>query len=157
MNGTSPELLSGWKDIATYLKKGVRTVQRYERDFGLPVRRPAGIARGSVLATKAELDAWVSARPIRSKFRLARGLPKTSGATFSEIQTSLKNMRRLRIEMLELSAELQMSIQTLNRSLLLIGSEGGSRGAKDAVPHRMNAVSGRNKARQKFLPGRQEA
>lgn len=34
------EILSGWKEIANYLRKGVRTVQRYERELGLPIRRP---------------------------------------------------------------------------------------------------------------------
>src|SRR5436309_1682014 len=52
-------MVTGWKDIANYLQKGVRTVQRYERELGLPVRRPAGKATGSVMATKSELDAWV--------------------------------------------------------------------------------------------------
>jgi hypothetical protein len=31
------EILSGWKDIANHLGMGVRTVQRYERELGLPV------------------------------------------------------------------------------------------------------------------------
>jgi hypothetical protein len=44
------EMFSGWKDIASYLDKGVRTVQRYERELGLPVHHPAGITRGSVVA-----------------------------------------------------------------------------------------------------------
>jgi hypothetical protein len=35
---SSQQFLSGWKDIASYLGKGVRTVQRYERDLALPVR-----------------------------------------------------------------------------------------------------------------------
>ena len=30
------EIFSGWKDIANYLGKGVRTIQRYERELGLP-------------------------------------------------------------------------------------------------------------------------
>lgn len=30
-------LLSGWKEIANYLGKGVRTVQRYEYELLLPV------------------------------------------------------------------------------------------------------------------------
>jgi hypothetical protein len=38
-----PEILSGWKDIANYLGKGVRTVQRYGREMGLPIHRPAGM------------------------------------------------------------------------------------------------------------------
>jgi hypothetical protein len=55
-------ILSGWKDIANYLGEGVRTVQRYERELGLPVRRPAGKTTGSVTVVKSELDAWVASR-----------------------------------------------------------------------------------------------
>lgn len=59
------EILSGWKDVASYMGMGVRTVQRYERHQGLPIRRPAGNIRASILAVKNELDAWVIARPVR--------------------------------------------------------------------------------------------
>ena len=58
-----PAFLSGWKEIATYLGMGVRTVQRYERELRLPVHRPNGKSAGAVIATKAELDAWVNAGP----------------------------------------------------------------------------------------------
>jgi chromosome segregation ATPase len=53
------EMLSGWKDIANYMGKGVRTVQRYERDLGLPVRSLSGHPTGAVIATKSDLDSWV--------------------------------------------------------------------------------------------------
>lgn len=33
------ELLDSWKEIATYLDKAVRTVQRWEKQEGLPVHR----------------------------------------------------------------------------------------------------------------------
>jgi len=59
------QFLSGWKDIANYLRKGVRTVQRYERELGLPVHRIAGKSVGSVIATKSEIDAWVKSPPPR--------------------------------------------------------------------------------------------
>ncbi len=52
------EVLSSWKEIAAYLGKGVRTVQRWEVEMGLPVRRP-GPERHIVIAIPAELDAWV--------------------------------------------------------------------------------------------------
>lgn len=53
-----PTRLNGWKDIATYLDRGVRTVQRWEKDFGLPVRR-LGPGRGEgVFAFTHEIDAW---------------------------------------------------------------------------------------------------
>lgn len=57
-----PTILTGWKEIANYLRKGVRTVQRYERELGLPVGRSSGKAMGSVIASKADLEDWVSGR-----------------------------------------------------------------------------------------------
>ena len=53
-------ILSGWKEIANYLGKGVRTVQRYEIELQLPVRRPSNHPRrGPVIAITVELDEWV--------------------------------------------------------------------------------------------------
>lgn len=54
-----PELLTSWKEIANYLGKGVRTVQRWEQQYGLPVRRPNEKAKGIVHATRRELDRWL--------------------------------------------------------------------------------------------------
>lgn len=48
-----------WKEIAQYLGKGVRTVQRWARILGLPVHRPNGRPNGFVLALSDELDAWM--------------------------------------------------------------------------------------------------
>jgi hypothetical protein len=53
-------VLSSWKEIATYLGRGVRTVQRWERNADLPVQRPNGANRGPVLAIPGELDRWIS-------------------------------------------------------------------------------------------------
>lgn len=53
-------ILNGWKDIANYLGRGVRTVQRWEH-FGLPVRRPVGGARSSVITTTDDVDRWIRA------------------------------------------------------------------------------------------------
>ena len=48
-----------WKEIATYLGKGVRTVQRWEQDLGLPIRRPNGQEHpNKIIALRSELDAW---------------------------------------------------------------------------------------------------
>ncbi len=57
-----PQVLSSWKEIGQYLGKGVRTVQRWEQNLGLPVRRPAGPTRHAVLAMPDELDAWMRSR-----------------------------------------------------------------------------------------------
>ena len=51
-------VLGSWKEIANYLGKGVRTVQRWERCAGLPIHRPSGSNKGVVIAFPAELDNW---------------------------------------------------------------------------------------------------
>ncbi len=56
-------MLTSWKDISDYLGKSIRTVQRWERELGLPVRRPAAKQNGVVIAIPEELDAWVHAMP----------------------------------------------------------------------------------------------
>jgi hypothetical protein len=54
-------VLSCWKEIAHYLGKGVRTVQRWEQEWDLPVRRPNGASiKGPVAARPADLDRWLS-------------------------------------------------------------------------------------------------
>jgi hypothetical protein len=66
-NGSHPALrssntLQSWKEIAAYLKRGVRTVQRWERAHGLPVRRPKVTDQGPVFAFPEELDDWMRSR-----------------------------------------------------------------------------------------------
>ena len=62
MSATAPpgpeDRLDSWKEIAAYLKRGVRTVQRWERSSGLPVYRLELDRQSSVFAYKPELDAW---------------------------------------------------------------------------------------------------
>ncbi len=60
----SAATLNGWKEIAAFLGRGVRTVQRWERDLGLAVHRPKGSARSAVLAFAEELDAWLHQTPL---------------------------------------------------------------------------------------------
>lgn len=54
--------LDSWKEIAAYLRRDVRTLQRWERDEGLPVHRHLHRKRGTVYAHPAELDAWREGR-----------------------------------------------------------------------------------------------
>jgi hypothetical protein len=54
------KILGSWKEIAAYLGKGVRTVQRWEQLYGLPVRRPADSPLGVVYVSCEELDAWLA-------------------------------------------------------------------------------------------------
>lgn len=54
--------LDSWKEIAVYFRRDVRTVQRWEKSEGLPVRRHQHDSLGSVYAYRHELDAWREGR-----------------------------------------------------------------------------------------------
>jgi hypothetical protein len=55
----APGMLNGWKEIAAYLGKSVRSVQRWERDLGLPVRRINTPDRGQIIyASRSEIEQW---------------------------------------------------------------------------------------------------
>lgn len=56
----SSERHDSWKEIAAYLRRDERTVQRWERECALPVHRTPGRRRGSVFAYRQELDPWLA-------------------------------------------------------------------------------------------------
>jgi TolB-like protein/Tfp pilus assembly protein PilF len=55
---SSDDLLDSWKEIAVCLGRDVRTVQRWEKSEGLPVRRHVHEKQGTVYAYKHEIDEW---------------------------------------------------------------------------------------------------
>ncbi len=58
--------LDSWKEIASYLKRDVTTVQRWEKREGMPVHRHLHDRMGSVYASKVELDAWMRGRNLQA-------------------------------------------------------------------------------------------
>jgi len=60
------KILHGWKDIANYIGRGVRSVQRYETELKLPIRRPVGKDHSSVFAFTDELDEWLQRSQVKS-------------------------------------------------------------------------------------------
>src|SRR5438270_2139991 len=62
--------LESWKDIAVYLGRDIRTVQRWEKKEGLPVHRHIHEKLGTVYAYKSEIDIWWNAEdhiPLRTE------------------------------------------------------------------------------------------
>jgi hypothetical protein len=112
-----PRYLSSWKEIANYMGKGVRTVQRYEAQYGLPVRRPAGKSRAAVIATRAEIDAWIAASPIREAFRLNPGFEIRRVPELNAIRDGIREMHALREQMTALRSETRSSLSLLISSL----------------------------------------
>jgi hypothetical protein len=54
--------LDSWKEIAAYLNRNVRTVQRWEKREGLPIDRHVHEKGNSVSACKRKIDAWQKER-----------------------------------------------------------------------------------------------
>lgn len=106
-------LLTCWKDIADYMGKGVRTVQRWEQQFDLPVRRPRGNGyKSSVVARPADLDLWLASKWAR---RGERDLetPKLDFPGGSRLSDTIKVSRQLCAEHREQVARLRLELQAL--------------------------------------------
>src|ERR1700724_2887992 len=65
IQGQTEGRLDSWKKIASYLKRDVSTVQRWERREAMPVHRHLHDKLGSVFAFRSELDAWWESRSTR--------------------------------------------------------------------------------------------
>lgn len=104
-------ILSSWKEIAQYLGKGVRTVQRWETEYALPVRRPENGHHKAVLAIPEEIDAWVRRQKCTVK--------ETPGDT--EIQHLRQAVTSLQAENAALRLQLNALIAEAARVLPPIG------------------------------------
>lgn len=95
------DLLNSWKEIAAYLGRGVRTVQRWENDLHLPVHRPHQRRRSVVTALKSELDQWVR-----------NGGRSTNGSldSFADVAATTTTLKTKRREMRMLSTQLREQI-----------------------------------------------
>ena len=58
-----PVMLQSWKEIACYMRLGIRTLR--EHDCGFPVHRINGNDHTSVFAVPHEIEEWLSRRPMR--------------------------------------------------------------------------------------------
>ena len=92
--------LNSWKEIAFYLGRGVRTVQRWHVELRLPVHRVRHTPRSPVFAYTTELDEWLRQQ--------AGGLNEAhikqheiDGEPKQQIRANLKRMQRLRQELRE--------------------------------------------------------
>jgi len=60
--GDLADRLDSWKEIASFLRRDVRTVQRWEKKEGIPVYRHLHDKLGSIYAYRNELTDWFKAR-----------------------------------------------------------------------------------------------
>lgn len=117
-NTSERRILNSWKEIAAYVGRGVRTVQRWEAQLELPVHRPAGKDHGAVLAFSPELDEWLNSRPLRHLSAEDSQVTETPVAESRELQqielkleTILLNIETLTSRVNEISQQLNAALQ----------------------------------------------
>jgi hypothetical protein len=116
---SSEDLLNSWKEIAAYLQRGIRTVQRWETEFGLPVRRPAGKSRSAVIAIRADLDAWLKHCSISRNGNEPGRMVRMNGSgrlvraheTRLETRKAIEKCAALQLEMVRTCAELRQAVE----------------------------------------------
>lgn len=82
MHQTRKDVLNGWKEIAGYLGRDPRTVERWEKTRSLPVRRLPGSGRATVYALVAELDQWLASPAVpetSAAFPLSEAVKTSAG------------------------------------------------------------------------------
>ena len=109
-----PELLTSWKEIACYLGKGVRTVQRWEQQFGLPVRRPNERVKGIVHATREELDLWLAQQWSHRPRELALSPPSNENSV-TLVRANIQQMTELRDANRRLVHDMHLSLVTMHQ------------------------------------------
>jgi len=138
-------VLSSWKDIARYLGKGVRTVQRWERQLGLPVRRPIGASQKSaVMLYRGDVDAWLvthfAARALQKDGEKGNRSPRSAPSALKE---GIRTARELRTANQKLTEQIVASIQLLTERCDLLNTQrlqepwsagGPMAGGQTAVP-----------------------
>lgn len=88
----SESRLDSWKEIALYLHRDVTTVQRWEKQEGMPVHRHLHHKRGSVYALSSELDGWRQSRNLRLDEDQEPALQRPAAA--DDRQTTVPRRRR---------------------------------------------------------------
>lgn len=83
-------ILNSWKEIAAYVSRGVRTVQRYEEQFGFPVHRPSRRTRSAVVAFTEEIDLWLRSTPEGAFMRLVENTECGAKDVTSDLETAKK-------------------------------------------------------------------
>lgn len=97
-----PTVFTSWKEIAQYVGKGVRTVQRWECEQGFPVHSVFGKTKRSIVAFPKEIDEWLQSKEMRE-----------SRATGPEMDPLQHSLTELQME----NAALLMQIEELQKTL----------------------------------------
>src|SRR3954452_530651 len=83
--------LNSWKEVADYVGRSARTLQRWEKSWKLPMHRPAGRMRSAVIAVTSEIDEWIRQTPVAGLTKVGRPAEplEAAGSTHPNIKHGL--------------------------------------------------------------------
>jgi len=114
---SSNQELNSWKEIASHLERGVRTVQRWESELGLPVRRTGRGKRGAVYALVSELDLWrVTSGAVVGK-ELDPGSERAAGSAVEESRRLMSNIQSMVLSVSMTTVRQRQQAQALQKRL----------------------------------------
>lgn len=130
-NSLQKTRLNSWKEIAVYLDRGVRTVQRWEQELGLPVHRISKNDRGPVFAYRHDIDRWLLACARNPQFSAQiappaapeprRGIPKHDPEVWNQIRVSTESIRSGTEQLQKLIVKLQSLMRQNSPTSLEVG------------------------------------
>ena len=129
-------LLNSWKEIAAYLKCGVRTAQRWQRDLHMPVMRVRDSQRGPVIADTKELDDWIR----RRSSEVSSDRYTTAFETLAQ-KTAEKGLRFLLIELTAGRQYAKLAQETTN-ALVTARRKKGAQRAYDTIQRHLTFAKG---------------
>lgn len=133
-SGANDAVLTCWKDIAKYLGKGVRTVQRWEHTYGLPVRRPNTVKhKSAVIAYTSDLDAWLESNWSGRNLQNGQDIASLA-ATNQSVSDLVKTTAELRNLHHELLLKNTQAVATLIETLTDQGAQLDSTRMVSAAP-----------------------
>lgn len=131
---TNGDVLNSWKEIATYVGRGIRTVQRWEQELQLPVRRPRGKHRSAVIALKQDIDLWL--RTPHGEERVCR--PHITAEAHARLR---KNTETLQVRIAAVRESSDRVRRQVERSLEIAKLKNGVQAMKAGVEKAKAAVA----------------
>jgi hypothetical protein len=112
-SGVQGKTLDSWKEIAVFLHRTVRTVQRWEKTEGLPVRRHLHAQKGSVYALPAEVEKWREVREMTQHIAIS-----STPSLIASAAINTENLTRICTLVRERAARLRKDTTPESRSRL---------------------------------------
>jgi len=117
----SQQTLSSWKEIAAYFGRGIRTVQRWERELQLPVYRPKSSHKAPVLAFSNELERWSRSRSIAPsrefKVQQVRTLLQNLQEQIKSHKVEVKRLREQTLQLKQLREQFEVRLREATERL----------------------------------------